>query len=81
MFPDLFEHNKRKNRTTAEAMVNEAWICDLIHAITPDTLAEYVMLWIVVDVAGFDPSDQMPHEIIWTRTTTGEYSARPAYQI
>jgi hypothetical protein len=43
MFPDLFEHNKRKNRTTAEAMVNEAWICDLIHAITPDTLADIAL--------------------------------------
>jgi hypothetical protein len=60
MFPILFEHNRRKNRTMAEAMSSDAWIRDLMHDITPDILAEYVMLWMVVDEAGFDPTDQRP---------------------
>jgi hypothetical protein len=60
MFPILFEHNRRKIRTIAEAMSSDAWIRDLMHDITPDILAEYVMLWMVVDEAGFDPTDQRP---------------------
>jgi hypothetical protein len=52
MFLDLFEHSKRKNRTLAEEMVNETWIWDLTHGITPDLLAKYVTLWIMVDATG-----------------------------
>jgi hypothetical protein len=43
--------------------------------------AKDVMLWIVVDATSFDPSDQRPDEIVWTRTATGEYSVRSAYQM
>jgi hypothetical protein len=81
MFLGLFEHSKRENRTVAEVMVNEAWIRDLMHAISLDILTEYVMLWIVVDAIDFDPSGQGQDEIIWMRTVSGEYSARSPYQM
>jgi hypothetical protein len=39
------------------------------------------MLWIVVDDAGLDLDDNRADEIVWTKTTNGEYSARSAYQL
>jgi hypothetical protein len=81
MFPRLYHHSRRKNRTVAEALANETWIAHLMHSITPDILAEYVMLWLVIDAAGFDPTNQRQDEIIWTRSASDEYSARSAYQM
>jgi hypothetical protein len=81
MFPLLFQHSRRKNRTMADAMANEAWITDLMHDVTPGIMAEYIMLWIVVDEADLDLADNRPDEIVWTRTASGEYSASSAYQI
>jgi hypothetical protein len=75
MFLRLYHHSRRKNRTVAEALTNKTWIADLMHSITPDILAEYVMLWLVIDAAGFDPTDQRQDEIVWMRSASGEYSA------
>jgi hypothetical protein len=81
MFLRLFEHSKRKNRTVGEAMTNETWILDLMHGITPDLLADYVMLWMVIDATCFDRTDQRQDEIVCTQTASGEYSAWLAYQM
>jgi hypothetical protein len=35
----------------AEAITNEAWISDLMHDMTRDIFAQYIMLWIVIDEA------------------------------
>jgi hypothetical protein len=48
----------------AKAMTGEAWISDLMHDVTPGILAEYFMLWIVVDEAYFDLAVQRPDEIV-----------------
>jgi hypothetical protein len=37
------------------------------------------MLWIMVEAAGFNPSDAADDQIIWTRTADGCYSAKSAY--
>jgi hypothetical protein len=81
MFPLLFKHSRRKNRTVADAMANETWISDLMHDVTTDIITEYVMLWIMVDDAGLDLDDNWADEIVWTKTANGEYSARSAYQL
>jgi hypothetical protein len=39
-----------------------------MHEITPTLLVEYIMLWILKDVATFNPEDGNRDEIIWTRT-------------
>jgi hypothetical protein len=62
-------------------MANETWIVDLMHSITPDILADYVMLWLVIDVAGFEATDQWRDEFVWTRSASGEYSAQSTYQM
>jgi hypothetical protein len=71
MFPGLFQHSRRKNRTVADAIYNENWIRDGMHNISPTLLAEYVMLWTLIDAAVVDPEDVNEDEIIWARTATG----------
>jgi hypothetical protein len=79
MFPMLFRHSLRKNRTVAEAMARETWIRDLMHEVTTDIFVKYIMLWLVIDEISFDSADQRADEIVWTRTASGQYSARSAY--
>jgi hypothetical protein len=79
MFPRLFEHCKKENRTVAEAMHNSTWISDLMHDVTTPIFGDYVMLWIMVEAAGFNPLDAADDQIIWTRAADGCYSAKSAY--
>jgi hypothetical protein len=47
MFPSLFQHSRRKQRSVKDALHNENWIRDLMHDMTPALLVQYVMLWIL----------------------------------
>jgi hypothetical protein len=44
MFPILYEHNKQKCSSVADALHNENWIRDLMHSVTTPIFAEYVQL-------------------------------------
>jgi hypothetical protein len=45
MFPAMFEHSRRNNRTVAEAMTNDAWVLrDLMHDTSTSLPADYVLL-------------------------------------
>jgi hypothetical protein len=81
MFPALYRHSKRKNRTVANAMENNNWITDLMHSLSPLIVAEYTLLWDLVEAAGFNGEDQAEDEIIWIRTSDGLYSAKSAYAL
>jgi hypothetical protein len=81
MFPQLYEHNKKKRRIVRDALCNDNWIRDIIHDITVPEIAEYVRLWELVTEAGFDSQDHQEDEIIWIRTPDGSYSAKMAYEM
>jgi hypothetical protein len=81
MFPSLFQHSKRKHRSVKEALQNENWIRDIMHDMSPALLAQYVMLWTLVDGIPFNSNDTSDDEIIWWRTGDGNYSARSAYEL
>jgi hypothetical protein len=81
MFPALFQHSRHKCRTLANAPGNENWIRDVMHDITPTLLLEYTMLWILIDATVFDSEDTEEDEIVWTRSASGEYSTKSAYEI
>jgi hypothetical protein len=79
LFPVLYNHSKRKNRTVAEAMTNQNWIRDIMHGVTTYLLTQYVLLWELVEVVGFNHHDQEADEIIWTRTSDAKYLAKSSY--
>jgi hypothetical protein len=64
MFPTLFQHSRRKNRTVADAVRNDNWIADVLHNVTPNLLLQYTMLWILIDEVAFDPEDDGEDEIV-----------------
>ena len=49
----------------------------------PDSplLDEFVRLWELIDEAHFDGNNSDEDAIIWTRTTSGEYSAKSTYDM
>jgi hypothetical protein len=81
MFPELFKHSKRKNRSVADALLNDNWISDVAHDLSPALMAQYIMLWILVDAVHFDREDTAEDEIVWRMTADGAYSARSAYAL
>jgi hypothetical protein len=81
LFPSLFIHSKRKNRTVANAMDNDNWLADLMHDMSATLLAKVTLIWIEVDATHFDICDREPDEIEWTRTTNKRYSVSSAYHM
>jgi hypothetical protein len=79
MFPKLYDHHQRKHRTVAAALTNGQWIQDLLYNVTPQLLSQYTLLWELVQVVTVNQNSQTEDEIIWTRTTSGEYSVMSAY--
>jgi len=45
LFPALFEHSKRKNRTVKEALTDSKWVRDVDHSMSERIIAEFVALW------------------------------------
>jgi hypothetical protein len=81
MFLGLLQHNRRKQRTIADVLSNDNCMRVVMHEVSPTLFTEYIMLWIMVNSAAFDPGDVDEDEIRWCRMTTGEYSTRSAYEI
>ena len=81
LFPHLYKHNKRKNRTVADALLNEQWIRNVSHDLTIPLLDEFVNLWGIIEEINFDINNQEPDTIRWTRTASGEYTAKSAYYL
>jgi hypothetical protein len=81
MFPALFNHTRKKNRSVAGAISNENWFKDIMHHITPSLFLDYIRLWHSVSSFPFDQTDQDEDEIIWSRSANGAYSAKSAYNM
>ena len=45
LFPELFRHSKRKNRTVAEALTANTWVRDIDHNMSQQIIVEYLQLW------------------------------------
>jgi hypothetical protein len=81
MFPELFKHSKQKNRSVADALLNDNRISDVAHDLSPALMAQYIMLWILIDAVQFDREDTAEDAIVWRMTADGAYSARSAYAL
>ena len=77
LFPVLFSHSKRKNRSVADALANDAWVRDVDHNMTQTVIAEYVQLWEKLQTITL--SQSQTDSISWVSSADGQYSARSAY--
>jgi hypothetical protein len=79
MFPELFMHSKRKNRTVADALSDNKWIRDIDHNMSQQIIVQYLQLWDELRPIALVESEQ--DRIIWTNSSSGEYSAKSAYDL
>jgi hypothetical protein len=57
----------------ADALLNDNWISDVVHDLSPALMAQYIMLWILLDAVPFDREETADDEIIWRMTANGAY--------
>jgi hypothetical protein len=81
MFPDLFKHSRKKNRSVADAVNTDNWIRDVMHDMLVPLFLDYVRLWRLVTNSSLNQADQREDDIVWTWTANGVYSAKSAYNI
>jgi hypothetical protein len=79
LFPELFRHSKRKNRTVADALTSNTWVRDIDHDMSQRIIEEYLQLWDKLEHVVLTQSDE--DRIIWTHSSSGEYSAKSAYDL
>lgn len=63
VYPNLYKHSRRKNRTVADALQDNKWVNDVNYNLTHELLTEYVLLsGLVTDlVDGRDESTELDH--------------------
>jgi len=70
LFPALFEHSKRKNRTVKEALTDSKWVRDVDHSMSERIIAEFVALWGRLQDIELLPSQE--DKITWLHTSDGQ---------
>lgn len=79
LFPALYKHTKRKNRSVHDAMTDNKWIRDIDYSMTQQIIAEFLSLWDrLQDVVLIELQED---QITWLLTADGQYSARSAYAL
>jgi hypothetical protein len=46
LFPALYAHSLRKNRTVREALTDNKWVMDVDHNMSQQIITEFVALWV-----------------------------------
>jgi hypothetical protein len=81
LFPTLYGHSRKKHQTVREAVQGGNWIGHIAHELNDDILREYFQLWNAIESAQLNLDDNREDQIIWTLESSGEYSAKSAYNI
>ena len=81
LFPSLYTHVKRKKRTVREAVFDGKLIQDIAHNLNAEILRDFVELWKLIHTLHLDQSCEQEDTIVWTLESSGEYSAKSAYEI
>jgi hypothetical protein len=79
LFPALFNHSKRKNRSVREALIDNRWIGDVDHNMTSTIIMEFMDLWARLQDIVLLP--QQEDKIIWLHTSDGQYTTKSAYEV
>jgi len=81
LFPSLYTHVKRKKRIVREAVFDGKLIQDIAHNLNAEILRDFVELWKLIHTLHLDQSCEQEDTIVWTLESSGEYSAKSAYEI
>lgn len=81
LFPHLYKHSKRKNRTVAAALNDDKWVLDICYNLDFDLLTDFFNLWNLIVEENANLFSLEEDQITWTRTTSGIYYAKSAYDI
>lgn len=81
IFPLLYQHSRRKNRTVRDAMINDKWVRDVAYNWTHELLNEFFRLWDAIEASQIDLDSEREDTIVWSLEASGEYSAKSAYMI
>jgi hypothetical protein len=79
LYPALFRHSKRKNRTVKDAITGDKWVLDVDHNMTVQLIEEFLSLW--TRLQGVTLMPQHEDKIIWMHTVDCNYTASSAYKI
>jgi hypothetical protein len=79
VYPALFKHSRRKNRTVKEALTDNKWISDVDHDMTVNLISQFVDL--AERLNGIELWPDQTDKISWLHTSDGQYTARSAYHL
>jgi hypothetical protein len=79
LYPALFKHSRRKNRTVKEALTDSKWIADVDHGMTVPLISQFVDLAQRLNGVVLRPNQT--DKISWLHTSDGQYTARSAYHL
>jgi hypothetical protein len=81
LFPLLYNHSRRKQRTMREVVLGGNWIGDIAHDLNNEILREFFQLWNAIESAQLNLDDGRDDQISWILESSGEYSTKSAYNI
>ena len=81
LWPRLYAHSRKKNRTVRETFLNRRWVSDIAHNLNQDLLKEYFEFWIAIDRVRPALDEAGEDMIIWGLESLGQYSSKSAYMI
>ena len=79
--PQIFaivSKRRANKRTVLEALTNHGWIADIQGAHTVGIIIEFLALWDILSEVVLQPGVEDAH--IWRLSTSGQYSAKSAYE-
>ena len=80
-FPRLFSYSRRKNRSVRVALCDDTWIRDLARGNNHHLLADVLALHRVLQGAEAQLQPGVPDGLIWSRASSGKYTAKSAYLV
>lgn len=81
MFPLLHAHSRRKNRSVREALLNGKWIDDVGYDLSSALMLDIYRLSQKISTMDLDLNIDEEDKIVWLLESSGQYSARSAYEI